>query len=78
MIFVLSAQIWNNIIIIFLMGYTIPVSFIMESYVLIDLIVSNLGKITVILLEVILKHIVFILWDYSSYKVFNYKIVIKE
>lgn len=27
------------------MGYTIPVSFIMESYVLIDLIVSNLGKI---------------------------------
>ena len=50
----------------------------MESYVLIDLIVSNLGKITVILLEVILKHIVFILWDYSSYKVFNYKIVIKE
>lgn len=78
MIFVLSAQIWNNIIIIFLMGYTIPFSFIMESYVLIDLIVSNLGKITVILLEVILKHIVFILWDYSSYKVFNYKIVIKE
>ena len=78
MIFVLSAQIWNNIIIIFLMGYTIPVSFIMESYVLIDLIVSNLGKITVILLEVILKHIVFILWDYSSYKVFNYKIVIKK